>query len=256
VNNNGIKFLKIYESIYLPFVKYLKSLKSGFAVLTTNYDMIFEYMAWDQDIKCCYPFKTQYKNLPGKDGKYDPFVFRSNKIESPIICKLHGSTNFFEYKDPEGNTNLGISDDIGTGKDENIPRNAKSRPAILRLNGIEKIRQTNNIKNLVPKIIPPTYEKLRDEKWLQETWGRAFCLIRNARKIIFIGYSLPESDGFMPSMIRAAMASRNKNKKLKIVVIDPSPDTFCRYSRLFGCLSSELKFYNSTFSEFVKLVLN
>jgi NAD-dependent SIR2 family protein deacetylase len=256
-NNKGIKFLDIYKDIYKPFAKYLKSFKSSFSVITTNYDMIFEYLAFDQGFKCCYPFIKQYEKLPGKNGEYNSFVFTNYKVDSPVICKLHGSTNYFKYKDPSRKLKFGISDDIASKNSgySNIPKD-KKMPAILRLNGLSEIERINDIGFLVPEIVPPTYEKLINEDWLKETWERAFRLIRNARKIIFIGYSLPESDGFMPSMIRAAMASRRKKEKLKIVVIDPSPDTFCRYSRLFGCLSSDLKFYNSTFSEFVKSVMN
>ena len=64
-----------------------------------------------------------------------------------------------------------------------------------------------------------------------------------ARKIIFIGYSMPVSDGFMEAFIHTAMTER-KIKGLprpEIISINPDSVVIDRYKKIFdGC-------YNDTF---------
>ena len=70
----------------------------------------------------------------------------------------------------------------------------------------------------MPAIIPPTYAKLQRQPWLRRTWNRAFRAIKEAKLLIFIGYSMPESDGFMRAMIQGALAARSDP--------DPGPEVF------------------------------
>ena len=53
-----------------------------------------------------------------------------------------------------------------------------------------------NVADQRPVIVPPTWEKQRRRDALANVWRRAAEELHNARSIIVIGYSLPESDAF------------------------------------------------------------
>jgi hypothetical protein len=63
---------------------------------------------------------------------------------------------------------------------------------------------------------------------------RAFRAFIDAKKIIFIGYSMPDSDGFMRAFIHAAMAKRYPNQLPKIYVIDMCEKVHNHYKKLFN----------------------
>jgi hypothetical protein len=68
---------------------------------------------------------------------------------------------------------------------------------------------------LEPYIITPTYSKVFDLPHIQTTWQNAFVELREARKIIFVGYSLPDADyHFRTLLIRAI----RPNAKIRVVL--------------------------------------
>ena len=89
---------------------------------------------------------------------------------------------------------------------------------------------------MTPQIIPPTYAKLEAFKWLKCIWNNAFEALRSAKKIVFIGYSMPESDGHMRAMIQAAMAQRTAGDSPGVHVFDLSTEALLRYQSFFGPL--------------------
>jgi hypothetical protein len=58
---------------------------------------------------------------------------------------------------------------------------------------------------------------------LRQIWALAFEALRDSEKIVFIGYSMPESDGFLRAMIRSAMAAREDPNPPFVYVFDPDP---------------------------------
>ena len=81
-------------------------------------------------------------------------------------------------------------------------------------------------------------------------WNCAFRAIQQARLLVFIGYSLPPSDGFMRAMIQGAISASEESPK--IWVVNPFPDESARkqYTGLFPSLKDEPKrIVTSTFAE-------
>lgn len=58
---------------------------------------------------------------------------------------------------------------------------------------------------LEPYIITPTYAKVFDLPHIQTTWHNAYVELREASRIVFIGYSLPESDYHFRTLLRRAI---------------------------------------------------
>lgn len=240
-NNIGIKYTKIYDNYYVPFITYLKQFSPRLSIITTNYDLVFEYLSWSNGIKSCYTFDDQHvKEIPGLDrNDIKNFVHPSLKENCPVICKLHGGINYFQVEGENNSNIVKISIDIANDRKNNKKKDPRmppspclSRPSIFRLVGVNEIERINKNK-IVPALIPPTYEKLQNNFWLRDIWKFSLESIKQAKIIIFIGYSLPDTDGFLPAMMRAAMTKRKTNSLLNIYVIDPSLDVHIRYSKLF-----------------------
>jgi hypothetical protein len=96
---------------------------------------------------------------------------------------------------------------------------------------IAKLHGSLNFKNDI--IIPPTWNKTNNPE-IKSIWQLAFNLLSNANKIVFIGYSLPQTDAYLKYLLINAI---NKNENLKrIEVINPDDEketTKNRYASFF-----------------------
>lgn len=236
-----------YESLFDLIKKF--DLTSRIYVLTTNYDLVFECFAIKSGIKCCYPFQLDSDNTIFETkksiGTHESYLNLENSKDGPMICKLHGSVNYFRKKveDHKYESKLYIEDQLIEIENEEKKIN---RPNILSVEcGHELIKN----KNFEPLIIPPTYAKIREEKYLRSIWAEAFKAIQNAKKLIFIGYSLPESDGFIRSVIQTAMTMRRIKGDLKIFAIDPCDETHERYRTFFNPLNKEVEVFKGGFKD-------
>ena len=232
------------EETYTDFFQVLKQagIWKRTTVISTNYDLIFEYMFLKNGVCCAYPFKEISADIRTinaghglipyvYDNQYDPEV-------DTVLCKLHGSVNFFEDESNINNHTLFIATDLGDVKPIGESYNFNGKPAIFAVDAIWKIQQEHG--HLIPAIIPPTYAKLARKPWLREIWRHAFDAIRNAKAIIFIGYSMTPSDGFMRALIHGAFATGKDISSRNIFVIDPSPKVHDNYSKLFGAIYRDI----------------
>lgn len=253
--------LPMFKKIKVEYEKFFDSLlKSGiynnFAVVTTNYDLVFEYLSFCKyKMPCYYPlgeFKSirlgggteQYVYINGQDDK---------NTKGPLLCKLHGSINYFHNS--SGSEKLYVADLLGGDKPIGKSGRWKNELAILAVDAIWCIKQACG-NNFSPAIIPPTYAKLTGQNWLRNIWHATLNILSRARKIIFIGYSMPDSDGFMRALIHSAQAIRSSRPNfipLQVFVIDPSPNTHRRYQELFHETYNPLS--PLTFSEATKTVI-
>ncbi|MDP8265733.1 MAG: SIR2 family protein [Candidatus Aceula meridiana] len=249
--NNAIKS---DEEIYNEFFKTIKNKKidQSLTVITTNYDLIFEYSANKNGIKCCYPFEHSDAVevvRAGGDGEEYIDLYASGGVS---ICKLHGSINFFQNVGESNSNKVFVANDFGDGTD--IGRSGKwphAWPAIFAVDAIWSIRKKYG-NAFTPVIIPPTYAKLIQESWLRKMWGEALVAMAEAKKIIFIGYSMPVSDGFMEAFIHTSMVKRKESglSMPEIISINPDEEAIERYKKLFtGCYND--KFGATTLKEII-----
>ena len=234
---------------YNEFFRYLKdeNLYRKLNVITTNYDLIFEYMTWKNDLQSIYPITineceqiklvSEYQKTSSAHYyvQYcqDPLAEEQEYINTnaPYVHKLHGSVNYFSSFDDNGNT-LMISDDVSDGSRIQNSRLRKGLPAILAFDAFKGIKNKYG-RFVMPMIIPPTYSKLTGHPWLRQIWNSSINALSRASKIIYIGYSIPESDGFMRAMLHGAMTMRKDGSLPKVYVIDPSEATHSKYYDLY-----------------------
>jgi hypothetical protein len=111
----------------------------------------------------------------------------------------------------------------------------EGKPAIFAVDAIWSLRKQRS--NLVPAIVPPTYAKLGRKEWLVQIWAHALEALRTAKTVLFIGYSMPPSDGAMRALIHGAFATGRASSPRRVIVIDPGEETQENYRGLFGtCL--------------------
>lgn len=233
---NDNKFQRPYNAqLYSEFCSVVQNLYTGnnnLSIITTNYDLILEYCLWQNSAKsennglvlpkACYPLEYEKINLK---GNIDDF-FSSEENGIPVY-KLPGSVNYYMRRN--GGDILYISCDRAL-------RNAAftqliNQPVAIHLDALTAIHNEHG-SDLVPEIIPPLPQKgytNSKKQWLKKTIKDVRRVLNEAEKIIFIGYSLPETDEELAKIIK-----RNINKYAQILLIDPNEQVRERYKKLLG----------------------
>ena len=224
-----------YEKFFEFIVKQHKD-HENISIITTNYDLIPEFFLNRLSELCTYNIHAKYS----KEWKAHPDSIRKFAHASCVdfipIHKLHGSVKYFF--DDTGNQNTvnivtdRLNDDVdGIGHSHAL--DFRGNLSLLPLDVINELRKLNKNKIPIPAIIPPMYSKIESMSWLKNIWNNALMAIREAKAIVFIGYSFPQSDGFMRSFFQTALANRMSSLPPEIINLDVDSSTRCRYCKIF-----------------------
>lgn len=201
-------------------------------IVTTNYDLVVEHLAWGLGHTCRYPLSAASARLFDCCGGGDPYVSLAGGTDGVLpVCKLHGSVNFFKLKKDE--ETIGVAADLGDGRTRigrSTSRPQRDRPTLFWVDAIWELMQ--RYPQASPELVPPTFSKNLRKPWFAETWKAAFDALVTARSVIFVGYSLPESDAYVRAVLQAAMAQR-VGEPPRAFVVDRSPDTLERFQALW-----------------------
>lgn len=165
-----------------PYARWLRNIgtASRDTIVTFNYDCVLEHLggALVRDVL-----------VAGADGDIEQQQYRSKKLGSPLLIKLHGSVDW-----------------------QRIPAN-----------GALPFRRSGDLEHAVKspenQIATPGGSKLASSEGdLQALWALASKKIREAQEVIFIGYRIPESDAAAREMILDAL-QENENKQLRVKVV-------------------------------------
>ncbi len=83
-----------------------------------------------------------------------------------------------------------------------------------------------------PMIVPPTWSKLEHHRKIQPVWSAAAKHLSEARNIVVIGYSLPESDMFFRDLY--AVGTIGEELIQNFVLVDPSEQVSARFRELLS----------------------
>jgi hypothetical protein len=200
------------------------------ALITFNYDLVFERTLWDyfhglseesnkfkpkrdtckinyflrpydftiKTQKCDYViahnnFNKEYRQVNVRHDGFIPSIEYNCKadIEIPYL-KLHGSLNWCSKTTPK--------------QDEQIPDDLV--PALLATQSVE-----------TPLILPPVFNKMNLGD-VSPVWKKALQILREAKHIILVGYSLPKTDIYMQYFLKSAVGPNSGLQK--IIVFDPT----------------------------------
>jgi hypothetical protein len=92
----------------------------------------------------------------------------------------------------------------------------------------------------VPLIVPPTYSKSEyfQHSKIKAIWRSAHSLLSNCGKIYVVGYSLPESDVTIRSMLNSIFSNSSVNS---IELVDISEDVCSHYIKAFPNVENKFK---------------
>jgi hypothetical protein len=222
---------ELYDSFFMKLRNF--NLIDRLTVVTTNYDLVFEYMAYKHNFPVEYPL-MDYELINVCDNS-DRFVYIQKdpfESERPLMCKLHGSVNYFYKDDISLLDELYVTCDLGDDQPIGKSKIWKDRPSIVALDAIWVLHNKYGA-NLYPAITLPTYAKFSKQPWIRNVWKHAFHSISEAKAIVFIGFGMNPSDGFMPAMIKGALSERSSETKPVFHVIDPCESVHKRYEEYF-----------------------
>ena len=194
-------------------------------VLTFNYDLLVEASAESvrcknfrdgdtESIRFMFPRYLYPIPIPHVRTRYGG-TWRGNSSENTFsYYKLHGSLNYYTPPDPFQNTAMYHK----------------------HHNEVEDLAE-----GLRPFIVPPTNAKqtFLEHPVLQIIWAKAARVLANCDRgrIIIVGYSMPETDLTVLSMLREAIRSNSmEDGRLlpEILVVNPDPDAAPRIKKLLG----------------------
>lgn len=95
-------------------------------------------------------------------------------------------------------------------------------------------------------LVSPTWNKRYTSAPLSILWIKASKLLRNIRRITFVGYSLSDVDLRVIYLIKRSLFNNPKTVEIRLVDPDPTGKILNRYERLFG----SVKLIQSSFSDF------
>jgi hypothetical protein len=226
---------------------FFEKLDSRSSILTTNYDLLFESDSQDPST-----WKVAYS---------PEWIRDDNKV---LYLKLHGSINWIaRWSIPEKIQIIStLGQIIGSVKEENVD----SYPdLIVDPESGNNIKIINNYFSIIPTlkvvIMPPIFYKgmHRGDRTLdlmiQEIWGNAIKCLKHARKIIFAGFSMRETDLMLQLLLK-----KNISEKSKVYLVNWSGDNnrfpkegqniYKRYQKTFDIPID--RFYDMKFEDFVK----
>ena len=195
--------------------------------ITTNYDLLFDKAV--KSVTGVYPdYGFDYLGCAAADSN-EEFI---------TLYKVHGSLNWLYC--PACNL---------------ISLTGEKTGAVELLTDINKADCELCGSIMSPVIIPPTFFKEMSNVYLGMVWNKAEQLLRKVDRIIFCGYSFPDSDIHIKYLIKRVQTNRHSNRPLKVCVVNYHPGKSSlkiqqeknRYLRFLG---EEVNYTGVSFSDF------
>lgn len=184
------------------------------AIITFNYDLVFERSLWQ--------FFHQRQDNDGLTTCPDSVTlgYFYDKIK-PFRIKANA-----HHYNPNGKTINGIKAEFDFHPHNNLDFSIP----YLKLHGslnweasssVEPASELGNILlRAVPKpfILPPVFNKISQVQ-INQVWSKALNVLRNAKHIVVVGYSLPSTDVYMQYFLKSSVGPNSDLSK--ITVFDP-----------------------------------
>ncbi|WP_165482795.1 SIR2 family protein [Legionella gresilensis] len=234
------------KSIVLKeFWKQIYMFQQNISIITVNYDTLAEdafpvLYPLNCYLDYCYPLANyNFEYLHPSDWWVNPQKpILSTSANYPLrikYIKLHGSLNW-KY------CNCCNQLILRAWEKENEFASSPSTTDLLEETNTNFCSlDGNELKSL---IIPPSYNKNLMHPIISQMLNEASSEIRLAKKIVFIGYSLPESDVHIKAVL-----SKSDIAKKEIIVINPIKNL--ELQRRFLELSSNCKFITKPFNQII-----
>lgn len=170
------------------------------SIVTTNYDLVVESILW-RHTRARLNFQWNPRN-DSNNGSHGS-LYSQNGIP---LFKLHGSVNWYS-----------------SGQAVNVEDQVVGvRGRVTHSGSLPRACTANYKFEAAPLLVAPTFLKPQLSEALGLAWQGAYKAIKDAERLIFIGYSFPLSDNEMKYFLAAAL--RENTKIRRILVVDPDAD--------------------------------
>ena len=198
------------------------------AVLTFNYDIAADYALLVNQLEPNY-------------------YLESDRLQGIPLLKLHGSINWAVCEDC-GKVIPWYLQNFFEKFNTSSLENAKK----VIIDIWSKFHQFQHCRKPVkslPLLVPPTWNKTDHYEEIQKVWVRAAIELADAENIFIIGYSLPPTDSFFPTLYALGTAGGKPLKR--IWVFNPDKDNVeNRFRDLLGPgAASRFEYFHSNFRE-------
>lgn len=198
-------------------------------VITTNYDLVAEAALTKAGIQFGYPgFDLQANTVIGRLQfvRHEPgWIARAGLVR---VIKLHGSVNWFEVG-TKWWCSRSIVPDSGHRA---VTASALSQRAVREeARGCDMTVSTDAVK---PAIIPPMLGKMSLGSVIAEQWRAAVEAVQQARYVVIVGYSFPETDAFMTRLLAEGLHRNDDMERLVIIDIASADEWQGKIARLFA----------------------
>lgn len=191
-------------------------------VITLNYDTLIEAVAasleWDDGSRL--HARQLYPPLLTDAGLRSGGARPQEQGESFRLLKLHGSTNWY-YSGRTASHGEPIYFVPPLGRTDDDDGGAARREHEQRLRAVA---------DKYPFLVPPVYDKspLLTHETIRALWFDAGEALKRARRVVCMGYSLPESDLTMKHFLRTTCTSRSR-----FSIVNPADHALENFQRLF-----------------------
>src|ERR1700738_3807779 len=111
------------------------------------------------------------------------YGFPEVRSDTPVLLKPHGSLNWFEDKPGKF-----IKERM------RFAVHSEGASSVYAFRDLTRAPDTTHGRTYRPLIIPPVYLKKFDDPIFTQLWRRATSELSTAKKVVFLGYSMPDAD--------------------------------------------------------------
>jgi hypothetical protein len=196
---------------------YLNELvQPGNIVVTSNWDVAIERYAW-------------HRRVPVRFSGYE-----SNEL---VVLKLHGSADWTLCVPPllrpdEDYAVLGERITGGRQYKPSLPKKSERGSLIVRMRALENWNQAWSFvssRTVEPHMVTMVRGKTGDLGPLEPVWRDAYAAISRAKELEIVGYSMPDDDTEIRTLLRAGLQRGTQHPK--ILIRNPAPDVHDRVRR-------------------------
>jgi hypothetical protein len=183
----------------------------GNVIITSNWDVFVEWYASQRDIRL------------RLGGEPHPNVL--------TLIKLHGSIDWTlpeNRKSKDGDADYAVLRELQNGRPQHLI--AINPSDVLRIRAVEHMNrswQFIKARTAEPLMITMAQGKTTDMAPIKSMWDDAYRALGMTRTLKITGYSLPQDDVEIRTLLRAGVA-RRANRRATVIVVNPEPSVHVR----------------------------
>jgi hypothetical protein len=227
-----------YRTFWKGLFKLSATTNSMPFIINFNYDLVLEKSLFQTLNNNIYSAEKGFYNRDGIIIDYhykriEPFYYKIKHVRFNDISNVHDAKG--TVLDPCQKINLERPLNINLLKlhgSLNFPHRKKAGTIVTPCDSQKE-----------PLLLPPIFNKLSSNSY-QEVWAKALRVLRNAKNLIIVGYSMPKTDIYMNYFFKAGLGPNVNLNKVYVfnpVLFEDSNENVVMRERYSECFAPQLK---------------